>query len=68
MPLIGIGEANGTLQSMAERAATLANNEGLSTLRTATKLVEPALVLCFGGLVALVAAGMLQAVYALRPT
>lgn len=67
LPVIGIGEANGTLQRMAERAAVLAGGESLAALRSATRLVEPVLVLAFGGLVALVAAGMLQAVYALRP-
>jgi type II secretory pathway component PulF len=37
-------------------------------LRTLVTLLEPALIVTFGGLVAFVAAALLQAVYSVRPT
>jgi type II secretory pathway component PulF len=37
-------------------------------LRSAVKLVEPALIMVFAGLIGFVAAALLQAVYAVRPT
>jgi type II secretory pathway component PulF len=37
-------------------------------VKNAVRLLEPALILAFGALVALVAAALFQAVYSVRPT
>jgi type II secretory pathway component PulF len=37
-------------------------------VKSAVRLLEPSLILVFGGLVALVAAALLQAIYSVRPT
>ena len=52
---------------MILRAADLAEREAESRLRALVLLLEPTLVLLFGGLVAFIAAALLQAVYSLRP-
>lgn len=67
LQLVAVGEASGQLASMFRRAGGLAGQEGERRLRTLVGLVEPGLVLLFGGLVAFVAAALLQAVYSLRP-
>jgi len=67
LQLIAVGEASGRLSDMALRAADLADREAEGRLRGLVTLLEPALVLLFGGLVAFVAAALLQAVYSLRP-
>ncbi|HSM17611.1 MAG TPA: type II secretion system F family protein [Gemmatimonadales bacterium] len=65
--LIAVGEASGQLALMASRAATLSAQEADRNLRTMVTLLEPAMVVSFGGLVAFVALALLQAVYAIRP-
>ncbi len=67
LQLIAVGESSGRLGPMALRAADLAGREAEARLRALVLLLEPALVLLFGGLVAFVAAALLQAVYSLRP-
>ena len=62
-----VGEASGRLGDMALRAGDLAAQEAERGLKTLVTLVEPALIVMFGGLVAFVAAALLQAVYAIRP-
>jgi type II secretory pathway component PulF len=52
---------------MTTRAGDLAAQEAERGLRTLVSLLEPALVVFFGGLVAFVAAALLQAVYSIRP-
>jgi len=52
---------------MAHRAGDLAAQEAERGLKTLVTLVEPALIIAFGGLVAFVAAALLQAVYSIRP-
>jgi len=52
------------LNATKHQAPMFIGERGLKTLVT---LVEPALVVTFGGLVAFVAAALLQAVYAIRP-
>jgi len=63
--------APGALQlvavGMTWRAGDLAAQEAERGLRTLVTLVEPALIIAFGGLVAFAAAALLQAVYSLRP-
>jgi general secretion pathway protein F len=65
--LLGVGEATGQLASMAERAARLLQMDVERRLRTLASLAEPILIIAFGLMIACVAAGLLQAVYSLRP-
>ena len=67
LQLIQVGESSGRLADMARRAGDLAAQEAERGLKTLVTLVEPALIVAFGGLVAFVAAALLQAVYTIRP-
>jgi general secretion pathway protein F len=67
LDLVAVGEASGDLARMAARAADLAEDRGERALRATVSLVEPALVLAFGGAIGFVALALLQAVYAIRP-
>ncbi|MGH7701811.1 MAG: type II secretion system F family protein, partial [Gemmatimonadales bacterium] len=67
LQLLAVGEASGQVALMADRAATLASQEAERGLKTLVSLLEPGLVILFGGLVAFVAAALLQAVYSVRP-
>jgi len=67
LPLLAVGEESGRLGPMMLRAGQLAAREGERSLRTVVALLEPGLVVFFGGIVAFVAAALLQAVYSLRP-
>jgi general secretion pathway protein F len=67
LQLVAVGEASGQLGQMFRRAGALAGTEAERRLRTLVSLVEPGLVVFFGGMVAFVAAALLQAVYSLRP-
>lgn len=66
--LIGAGEQSGQLPQMLAHAAQLEDERARLKIRSAVRLIEPGLILIFGGLVALVAAALLQAVYSVRPT
>ena len=65
--LVRAGEETGRLAAMLDHAARIESERTTQMLKTAVRLVEPALILLFGGLVALVAAALMQAVYAVRP-
>lgn len=67
LQLITIGESSGQLPSLLEKAAELEERDAERRLRTLVTFLEPALILAFAGLVAFVAAALLQAVYSLRP-
>jgi general secretion pathway protein F len=67
LQLVQVGESSGRLADMARRAGDLAAQEAQRGLKTLVTLVEPALIVAFGGLVAFVAAALLQAVYSIRP-
>jgi general secretion pathway protein F len=67
LQLAAIGEGSGRLPPLLAKAAELDEGEGERRLKTLVSLLEPALILLFAGLVAFVAAALLQAVYALRP-
>ena len=67
LQLVAVGESSGRLAVMARRAGDLAAQEADRALRTLTGMLEPALIVAFGGVVAFVAAALLQAVYAVRP-
>jgi type II secretory pathway component PulF len=65
--LVAVGEGSGQLGAMTGRAGDLAAREAERGLRSLVALLEPALVVLFGGMVAFVAAALLQAVYSIRP-
>jgi len=67
LQLLAVGESSGQLGEMALRAGDLAAQEAERGLKTLVTILEPALIIAFGGLVAFVAAALLQAVYSLRP-
>ena len=67
LQLLAVGESSGQLGEMALRAGDLAAQEAERGLKTVVTILEPALIVAFGGLVAFVAAALLQAVYSLRP-
>jgi len=67
LQLLAVGESSGRLSDMAMRAGALAAGEAERGLKTLVTFIEPALIVVFGGLVAFVAAALLQAVYAIRP-
>jgi type II secretory pathway component PulF len=65
--LVRAGEESGRLAHMFAHAASIEQNQAEQRIRGAVRLLEPALILVFGGVVALVAAALLQAVYSVRP-
>ena len=67
LQLAAIGEGSGRLPALLAKAAELDEREAERRLKTLVSFLEPALILVFAGLVAFVAAALLQAVYALRP-
>jgi general secretion pathway protein F len=67
LQLMKVGESSGRVAEMALHAGTLAAQEAERGLRALVTVLEPALIVAFGGMVAFVAAALLQAVYSLRP-
>jgi len=67
LQLAAIGEGSGRLAALLAKAADLDDAEAERRLKTLVSLLEPGMILLFAGLVAFVAAALLQAVYALRP-
>lgn len=65
--LVAAGEEGGRLPGMLAFAARLEQSRAERLTRTAVRLVEPTLILVFAGIVGVVAAAMLQAIYAVRP-
>jgi general secretion pathway protein F len=52
---------------MLTHASRLESERAERAVKALVTLMEPSLILAFGGIVALVAAALLQAVYAVRP-
>lgn len=67
LQLLTIGEGSGRLAPLLAKAAELEEREAERRLKTILTFLEPGLILLFAGLVAFVAAALLQAVYSLRP-
>lgn len=67
LQLVAVGESSGRLAFMVGRAGDLAAQESQRAIATLVAVLEPGLVVLLGGLVAFVAAALLQAVYGLRP-
>jgi general secretion pathway protein F len=66
--LIRAGEETGALASMMAHAGRLEGERAAGRLRMVVTLLEPALILAFSGIVGLVAAALLQAIYSVRPS
>ncbi len=64
--LIAAGERGGDLGALAARGARHYEQLTRRALRTAVALVEPAIIILFGGLIAFVAVAMLQAIYGIN--
>jgi len=62
------GEETGRLGEMLAHAATLEEESASRATKTFVRALEPVLILLFGGVVAFVAASLLQAMYSVRPT
>jgi type II secretory pathway component PulF len=52
---------------MLGHAAHMERERATRSIQTFVSLLEPALIVIFGGMVALVAAALLQALYSVRP-
>ena len=65
--LIRAGEETGRLAGMLDHARRIESERVAHLVSNAVRLLEPALILAFGALVALVAAALMQAVYSVRP-
>lgn len=68
LQLIRAGEATGELGEMLRTSARIEAEWSMARIRMLTRLIEPSLILGFGGVIAFVAAALLQAVYSIRPT
>jgi len=64
--LLDAGEVGGDLPMLASRAATAADSDVQRAVSRAVTLVEPLLILGFGGLVGFVALALLQAIYGIN--
>lgn len=64
--LLRAGEAGGSLGMLAGRAAAAAESHAERQLGRVVALIEPVMILGFGGVVALVALALLQAIYGLN--
>jgi len=65
--LVRAGEESGRLAPMLAHAGRLERDRVMRQVRAAVRLIEPAMIVGFGGIVALVAAALLQALYSVRP-
>jgi len=64
--LVRAGEETGRLAEMLAQTARIEEAAAQRAVRAAVRLLEPTLIITFGAIVALVAAGLLQAVYGVR--
>ncbi|HEX2781017.1 MAG TPA: type II secretion system F family protein [Gemmatimonadaceae bacterium] len=65
--LVRAGEESGRLGAMVAHAGSLERDRVQDMVRTAIRFVEPGMIVLFGGLIAFVAAALLQAIYGVRP-
>jgi len=64
--LLEAGEQGGALAPLARRAATAASDQVQRVITSAVALIEPAMILGFGGVVGFVALALLQAIYGIN--
>lgn len=65
--LIQVGEASGDLVRMLAHCSGMEQERAQMRTKSLMRLIEPTLILFFGGIVALIAAALLQALYSLTP-
>ena len=65
--MVSLGEESGRLADALDRAATAAESELRRGLERLLRLVEPTMIVVFGGIVGFVALAMLQAIYGVKP-
>lgn len=65
--LVRAGEETGQLGAMLMHASRIESERATDQVRAAVRLLEPSLIITFGGVVAMVAGALLQAVYSVRP-
>jgi general secretion pathway protein F len=65
--LVRAGEESGRLAPLLAHAGRLERERVLRRVQSSVRLIEPMLIVGFGGIVALVAAALLQALYSVRP-
>jgi general secretion pathway protein F len=65
--LIRAGEESGRLAAMLGHGGRLEREHAVGRTKAIVRLMEPSLIVIFGGVIALVAAALLQALYSLRP-
>lgn len=65
--LIRTGEESGRLASLLAHAARLERERATRRVQSLVRVIEPAMIVGFGGGVALVASALLQALYSIRP-
>jgi type II secretory pathway component PulF len=65
--LMRAGEETGRLGPMLDHAARIEADRADQLVRAVVRMLEPTLIIVFGGVVALVAGALLQAVYSVRP-
>lgn len=65
--LVRAGEETADLGNMLEYSARIEADQTLQRLHRLIRFIEPAMILVFGGVVGLIAAALLQAMYAIRP-
>ncbi|HEX6053631.1 MAG TPA: type II secretion system F family protein [Gemmatimonadaceae bacterium] len=65
--LVRAGEESGNVGPMLVHAARIEAEHADHLTKGALRLVEPLMILLFGGLVAIIAAALLQALYSMRP-
>ncbi|HEX6060232.1 MAG TPA: type II secretion system F family protein [Gemmatimonadaceae bacterium] len=61
--LVAVGEEGGALEPFLARAAEICEEKADRSLQRLASLVEPGMILLLGGLIALVAMALLQAIY-----
>jgi general secretion pathway protein F len=64
--MLAVGEESGRLDELCLRVAETYDGEVRRSLRTMVALIEPAMIIVFGGLVGFVALAMLQAIYSIN--
>ena len=66
MQMLAVGEESGRLDELCLRVADTYDGEVRRAIRTTVALIEPAMIILFGGLVGFVALAMLQAIYSIN--
>jgi type II secretory pathway component PulF len=67
LQLLEVGEQSAQLAVMAGRAGDLTGRDAERRLRALAAMIEPALIVALGGMVAFTAVALLQALYEIRP-